>query len=166
MQRSEPLLVDARRPEERTLVKKPLLLACAWISFAVAFVGAFVPVLPTTPLLLLATFLFAKSSPRCHAWICRTKIYQAYVVPFKEQGGIPLKRKLAIIGISFGAMGLSAYFVQKPIVWVILAAVAVFLLYLMLVRIPTVEDDESANDAAHAPARSASAPLRAEVETD
>ena len=98
-------------------MKKTILFACAWLAFAVGFLGVFIPVLPTTPLLLLATFLFANSSPRCHAWICKTKVYGAYVKPFKEQGGIPLKRKAHIIGVSFAVMGISAVLVQKPLVW-------------------------------------------------
>ncbi|MEG2947973.1 MAG: DUF454 family protein, partial [Raoultibacter sp.] len=70
-------------------MKRILFQILAWIAFAIGVVGVFVPVLPTTPLLLLATFLFAQSSPRCHAWILSTKVYRRYVLPFKEAGGIP-----------------------------------------------------------------------------
>ncbi|MEF9841528.1 MAG: DUF454 family protein, partial [Raoultibacter sp.] len=42
-------------------MKRILFQILAWIAFAIGVVGVFVPVLPTTPLLLLATFLFAKS---------------------------------------------------------------------------------------------------------
>lgn len=121
-------------------MKRPVLLACAWICCAVGFVGMVIPVLPTTPLVLLATFLFAKSSPRCHAWIRKTRMYRSYVAPFKEQGGIPFKRKLHILGVSFTVMGLSAILVPNPAVWAILGAVAVFLLWLMAWHIPTVGD--------------------------
>lgn len=116
----------------------PVLFVCAWLALALGAIGVFVPVLPTTPLVLLSAFLFAKSSPRCHAWLCRTRIYRAYVLPFLEQGGIPFKRKIHILGISFTVMGISAYLVQKPLVWAILAAVSLFLLWLMCIRIPTV----------------------------
>ena len=92
----------------------------------------------TTPLLLLATFLFAKSSPRCHAWIISTRVYRTYVAAFKEAGGIPLGTKVRILAVSFTLMGLSAWFVQKPLVWAILGCVSAFLLYLMFVRIPTI----------------------------
>ncbi len=118
-----------------------LMLAGAWIACILGCVGVFVPVLPTTPLLLLATFLFAKSSPRCHAWIVSTKVYKTYVAAFKEAGGIPLGTKARILCVSFALMGLSAWFVQKPVVWAVLATVAVFLLYLMCVRIPTIEPE-------------------------
>lgn len=122
----------------------PILFVCAWIALGIGALGVFVPVLPTTPLVLLATFLFAKSSPRCHAWLCKTRIYRSYVLPFQQQGGIPFKRKLHILGVSFVVMGVSAALVQKPIVWVILGAVALFLLWLMCIRIPTVGEAPSA----------------------
>lgn len=125
--------------QERHPVTRYLLLAAGFICFAVGFAGMFIPVLPTTPLLLLATFLFANSSPRMHGWITRTRAYRAYVVPFKEAGGITFKRKLHILGASFSVMAVSAICVQKPLVWAILAAVALFLCWLMFVRIPTID---------------------------
>ena len=76
-----------------------LLLACAWISCALGFVGIVIPVLPTTPFLLLAAFLFAKSSPRCHAWIVSTKVYKNYVEAFKESGGMPVSQKVKVLAI-------------------------------------------------------------------
>ncbi len=119
-------------------MRNPLLFACAWIVLGLGALGVFVPVLPTTPLVLLSAFLFAKSSPRCHAWLCRTRIFRAYVLPFQEQGGITFKRKLHILGLSYTVMAVSAFLVQKPLVWIVLAVVAAFLLWLMCVRIPTV----------------------------
>jgi uncharacterized membrane protein YbaN (DUF454 family) len=119
-------------------LKRALFFICAWICTVTALVGIFVPVLPTTPLLLLATFLFAKSSPRYHAWIQQTRAYRRYVVPFKERGGLPLGQKLRIVALSFVVMGVSAGVVRVVYVWVILALVALWLLYLMFIRIPTV----------------------------
>jgi uncharacterized membrane protein YbaN (DUF454 family) len=119
-------------------LKRIVFLALAWICTVTAIIGIFVPVLPTTPLLLLATFLFARSSPRCHAWIQTTRVYKRYVVPFKERGGLPLGQKLRIIAISFIVLGISAFTVRLIYIWIILIAVALWLLYLMLIRIPTV----------------------------
>ncbi len=129
-----------------------LQLAGAWASFVAGCIGVFVPVLPTTPLLLLAALLFARSSPRTHAWLCSTRVYRRYVAAFKQAGGIPLPTKIRIVGVSCAMMGVSALVVQKPLVWAILGCVAVFLLYLMAARIPTIEqkrvDRARAEDAA------------------
>ena len=120
-----------------------LLLACAWISCALGFVGIVIPVLPTTPFLLLAAFLFAKSSPRCHAWIVSTKVYKNYVEAFKESGGMPVSQKVKVLAISLPIMGVSAFAAQKVTVWVILGCAATFLLYLVRSRIPTPPADQA-----------------------
>lgn len=123
-------------------MKRYLLLACAWLATVLGCIGIIVPVLPTTPFLLLATFLFAHSSPRLHAWIQSTGIYRRYVTPFKDAGGIDLGSKIRILLISYAVMGLSAYFVQRWYVWLVLGCVALFLFYLMLIRIPTISKKE------------------------
>lgn len=116
---------------------RTLMLIGAWVACVLGCVGVFIPVLPTTPLLLLATFLFAKSSPRCHAWIVSTKVYRTYVAAFKKAGGIPASTKIRILTVSFVVMGASALLVHNVIVWIVLGCVAAFLIYLMAVRIPS-----------------------------
>ena len=127
--------------------KKILFIIAGSVCLALGFIGMFVPILPTTPLVLLAAFLFSRSSERLSSWIAQTPIYRAYVEPFKQSGGISLPRKMRILAISYSVMGLSAFLVQKPVVWVVLAAVAVFLAGLMLavfppsLPIPTISKD-------------------------
>ncbi len=132
------------QPTERPAVKRIFFLVIAWISLALGCIGVFVPLLPTTPLVLLATFLFAKSSPRLHAWICKTRVYGAYVKPFKERGGITLARKLQMLGLSYAVMGVSAFFMRNVIAWAVLGAMALFLAWLVAVRIPTISNEEAA----------------------
>lgn len=122
-------------------MKRYLLMGLGFVSFGLGMVGVFVPVLPTTPLLLLAAFLFSRSSARMDAWIKSTRIWKSYGQPFKDSGGIARRKKIHIVGVSYLLLGTSAFLVQKPIVWGILAAVALFLAWLMLFRIPTVEED-------------------------
>ncbi len=122
-------------------MKRIFFLVIAWISLALGCIGVFVPLLPTTPLVLLATFLFAKSSPRLHAWICKTRVY---VKPFKERGGITLARKLQMLGLSYAVMGVSAFFMRNVIAWAVLGVMALFLAWLLAVRIPTISNEEEA----------------------
>ncbi len=120
-------------------MKRALLLALAWACLILGLAGVAIPVLPTTPLLLAATFCFAKSSPRMHAWIVGSRLYRLYVKPFKDAGGMPVRAKVRALALTYVVMGISAYLVQKPVVWAILACCAVLMAYIILVRIPTVD---------------------------
>ena len=115
-----------------------ILFCLAWLVLGLGAIGVVIPLLPTTPLVLLASALFAKSSPRFEAWLRTTRLYRSYVVPFKESGGITAAKKARILAISLGVLAISAAVTRKPIVWAILTCCAIFLLYLVLIRIPTV----------------------------
>lgn len=95
-------------------MKRMFLLACGWLACGLGCLGIFVPVLPTTPLLLLATFLFARSSPRLHGWISSTKVYATYVGAFKQAGGLTLAAKLRVLCVSYALMGVSALVTRSP----------------------------------------------------
>lgn len=122
-------------------MKRALLIAAGCLSFAVGILGIAIPVLPTTPLLLLATFLFAKSSPRLHRRVVESKPYRLYVAPFKDAGGMPRSAKAKALLLTYAVMGISAYLVQKPLVWTILACCALIMLYVIGWRIPTISTE-------------------------
>ena len=123
---------------EQGIVTRILMIIAGCISLGLGYIGVFVPVLPTTPLVLLAAFLFAKSSPRLHSWIKSTWVYRNYVDAFLQAGGMPVSTKIRALLISYAVMGASAFFVRIWFVWIILGCVAVFLLWLFFLKIPTV----------------------------
>ena len=116
----------------------PLGCICA----ALGIIGMFVPVLPTTPFLLLAGFLFARSSKRLNTWLTSTRAWKTYVQPFVEKRAIPAATKARILIVSCAVMAISAYAVKgiagiNFVVWFTLELVLLWLLYLMFVRIPS-----------------------------
>lgn len=123
-------------------MKRTLFLIFGFLTFVLGAVGIFIPVWPTTPFLLLSAFLFMESSPRMHAWIQTTKPYKIYVEPFKASGGLPKATKIRILLISYSSLGISGMVARRWYVWVILGAAATFLLYLLTIRIPTIESDK------------------------
>ena len=69
----------------------------AWISLALGLIGIVLPVLPTTPFLLLTVVCFSKSSTRFEEWFQQTKLYQLYVADYRETKSIARSRKKKII---------------------------------------------------------------------
>ena len=70
-------------------LKKAIYVSVGCLCVVLGVCGAFLPVLPTTPLLLAAAFLFSRSSQRLNDWLAQTEVYKAYVEPINSGDGIP-----------------------------------------------------------------------------
>ncbi len=112
---------------------KPLLFVAGWLFFGLGLIGAFLPVLPTTPFLLLAGVCFSKSSPRFHAWLLTLPVLGQGVRDWRERRSIRPRAKLlcsAMIALSLVLMWRSER-IPTPVVWGVsglLAGVWVFVL--------------------------------------
>jgi uncharacterized membrane protein YbaN (DUF454 family) len=73
---------------------KPIWFVFAWISFVVGIIGAFLPILPTTPFLILSAYLFSKSSPRFHKWLLELPVAGAAVKDWQQNRVIKPKAKI------------------------------------------------------------------------
>lgn len=85
---------------------KWLWFLLAWVCFALGIIGAFLPVLPTTPFLLLSAFLFSKSSPRFHAWLLSLPLAGPSIRDWQDRRVIRPRAKVlctAMILVSLGA---------------------------------------------------------------
>ena len=67
-------------------------------------VGIFVPLLPTTPFLLLAAALWVRSSPRLYEWLLAHRCFGGYIRNFRENRAIPLRAKVVSIALMWGTM--------------------------------------------------------------
>ena len=82
---------------------RTLYLVLGLLFIALGFIGAFLPVLPTTPFLILATACFARSSPRLENWLLTHPRFGLSLRAWRERGAIPLKAKvLAVAGMGTG----------------------------------------------------------------
>ena len=76
---------------------KHVLLSLGWLSLACGVAGIFVPLLPTTPFLLLSAALFFRSSPRAYAWLLGHKRLGPYIRDFRENRSMPMRAKVAAL---------------------------------------------------------------------
>lgn len=63
------------------------------MALALGAVGVVLPILPTTPFILLAAFCFARSSKRCHAWLIRHPVFGPLISNWTEYGAISRRAK-------------------------------------------------------------------------
>lgn len=71
------------------------------ISLALGIIGIFLPVLPTTPFLLLTATLYFRSSPKLYAWLIHHKKLGPYIQSFRENKALTLKTKMISIGLTW-----------------------------------------------------------------
>ncbi|MGE9940958.1 YbaN family protein [Bariatricus sp. SGI.161] len=76
---------------------KIIWMAAGVVFLVIGAVGVALPVLPTTPFLLLASFCLAKGSRRLHEWFVGTKLYQNHLDSFVRNRAMTLKTKLGIL---------------------------------------------------------------------
>jgi uncharacterized membrane protein YbaN (DUF454 family) len=92
-----------------------LLQGVGWLSVVLGVIGIFLPVLPTTPFLLLAAACFARSSPRFYHWLVDHPRLGPWIRGYLDGDGIPLKGKVYAIGLMWVSIGFSCWLV--PMVW-------------------------------------------------
>jgi len=96
------------------------VLIIAGTSFLVlGIIGIFLPLLPTTPFLLLAAACYARSSKRFYNWLLNNKWFGNYIKNYREEKGIPLRIK--ILTISF--------------LWMVIICSTIFVVNILLGRI-------------------------------
>lgn len=98
----------------RSRLLRYTLFAIGWLSVALGVIGIFLPVLPTTPFLLLAAACFARSSPRFYQWLVGHPRLGPWIRDYLAGSGIPLKAKVYAIGLMWLSIGLSCYLVPLP----------------------------------------------------
>lgn len=80
-----------------------------WIALALAVIGIPLPILPTTPFLLLAAYAFARSSPRLHDWLLEHPRFGPMIRNWREEGAIGRRAKVLAVIAMLAALGLSVY---------------------------------------------------------
>ena len=94
---------------------KILLIILGSISFALAVAGIFLPLLPTTPLLLLAAALYVRSSPSLYEWLMNHPRLGTYIRNFRENKAIPRRAKIVSVSMVWLTIGFCIIFVLEPL---------------------------------------------------
>ena len=90
---------------------RAMLITSGTIFLGLGLIGIFIPILPTTPFLLLAAACYARSSQRFYNWLMNNRWFGNYIKNYREGRGIPLKFKILTISLLWLTILNSIYFV-------------------------------------------------------
>ena len=129
----------------RAMLKQGLLLSLGWLSVVLGVVGIFLPIMPTTPFILLAAWCFAQSSPRFHHWLRNHKHLGLIVRSWEDGNGIPRKVRNRVIFLLWFSLCFSTFILRIWWVGLIFFSVGVGVtIYLMSQPILEVEEPPEA----------------------
>jgi len=126
----------------RTTAKRRLLIGAGTLSTGLGIIGIFIPILPTTPFLLLAAACYMRSSERFYQWLINNRVFGAYVRNYIEGRGMPVRIKIFTILLLWLTIGLSIIFgVQNIVIRIVLICIAIGVTaHISLIKKRKVED--------------------------
>jgi len=105
---------------------KYLYLISGFILVAIGVIGIFLPLLPTTIFLILASICFLKSSPKANDWLRNHKILGGYIDNYQNKTGLTLNAKIANIITLWTSISLSAFLLTNELyIRIILLTIAI-----------------------------------------
>jgi uncharacterized membrane protein YbaN (DUF454 family) len=111
------------------------------LALALGIAGLFLPLVPTTPFLLLASACFMRGSERMHRWLLGNRVFGKAIRDYEEKRAVPRRAKIAGIFVLWASMSISIYLM--PPVWLKLMLVAIgAAVTIYLWRLRTLEPGE------------------------
>jgi uncharacterized membrane protein YbaN (DUF454 family) len=112
--------------------KRTILIISGFLSLAIGVVGIFVPLLPTTPFVLLAAFCFSKSSERLHHWLVHHPRLGPIISDWEQNGVIRLRIKIIatltmVLLVSYPLLFMAFPILLKIIVVLSIVGVLIFI---------------------------------------
>ncbi|UFU00292.1 YbaN family protein [Radiobacillus kanasensis] len=114
------------------VIKKSFLIGVGSISVGLGIMGIFLPLLPTTPFLLLAAFCYLRSSEKLYDWLMNQKQLNIYITSFRKGQGIPMKAKIISIAFIWASISISVFFINYMLIRIMLIAGAMFYTVIVL----------------------------------
>ncbi len=108
------------------------------IAVVLAVVGVFLPLVPTTPFLLLASACFARGSTRLHNWLLNNRLFGKYLRNYEQGRGIPLRGKVIALAMLWASIGYSALSTGSTPLTALLITIAIGVTIYLCAFVPTL----------------------------
>lgn len=123
-------------------IRNALLIATGALALVLGVIGIFLPVLPTVPFVLLASYCFARSSKRFHSMLIDNPHFGLIIRNYELGRGIPRRIKIRAITLLWLGLGISSWIVDITLLRLMLAAIGLGV-STYLYRLPEYKEDEA-----------------------
>ena len=106
-------------------MKKILLVVAGFMCLILGGAGVVLPLLPTTPLVLLAAICFSSSNKKIEAWLIRSRLFGPFIENYRTGRGISKQRKIFTIAFLWTGLICSMYFIGTIMVCILLCCIGV-----------------------------------------
>ncbi len=103
------------RTRRRSRFARLLFNVAGTLALGLGILGIFLPLLPTTPFVLLAAACYARGSERFHAWLLANRTFGPMVFEWERHRSLPYRTKITAIVLMSATMGLSIVFFVRPL---------------------------------------------------
>ncbi len=119
-------------------VKQVIYLVIGTVALVLGALGLFLPVLPTTPFVILAAACYLRSSKRMHAWILQSRLFGETIENYQAGRGLKRDTKIRALVLMWATISISAFFFVEQIIFrgvmfLVAAGVTIYIL-----RLPTL----------------------------
>jgi uncharacterized protein len=122
-------------------ILRPLLIVIGTLCVILGLIGIFLPILPTTPFLLLAAACYARSSDRFLHWLLNNRFFGVYIRNYREGRGMARSTKILTLTALWLTLGLSAAFATSALWLRLLLAIIGTGVTIHLLRLKTLGPD-------------------------
>lgn len=123
-------------------MKRRVLIILGTILTGIGIIGIFIPILPTTPFLLLAAACYIRSSQRFYNWLLSNRFFGVYIKDYLQGKGMPLKVKISVIVLLWITISISLGFVVETI---LLRVILVVILIGVTIHIMLITSTDNQN---------------------
>ena len=111
-------------PPSRTILGRIMWIAAGTFFLMIGLIGIVIPLLPTTPFLLLAAACYLRGSRRMYNWLLENRIFGKYLKDYYEKKGVPMRVKIGSVIFLWCTIGLSIMIIGDLIIGIVLVIVA------------------------------------------
>ena len=126
-------------------IKKLIYIIIGIIAFVFGTIGIILPVLPTTPLYLLASFCFVRGSKKFDRWFKETKLYKSHLETFIKERAMTMKQKICLLAFADTMIMFPIIILDSIPIKLFLCALIAYKYYYFVFKIKTIKPEEKSS---------------------